>query len=274
ETGSGKRATANTTLGKTTFETRAAPHAAAKTCQRASWQWNGRDLLVVDTPEISTLDEGLATTYEETSCCAVYPRPGPHAIVMVVHLGCYTEDGRETMAVTEAVCGRPAMGHMIILITRKEELEDQSQCGCEPTKHHQGVWGPGCAFNDRAGEAEKEAQVQELVELIDKMLRSNGGTCFSSAVLRGTEEGLEKQAEVLRRKCTDQLDNEIRTVEEEDAQMCKQSMQEKEENIKSMKMTYEEKIRKVRQEAEKSIFSRIVSEIKKMLLSVWHVLWK
>ncbi|XP_060011901.1 GTPase IMAP family member 7-like [Lagenorhynchus albirostris] len=61
----------------------------------------------------------------EISRCVLASRPGPHASVLVVQLGRFTEEEQKTVALIKAVFGEPAMKHMIILFTRKEELEDR-----------------------------------------------------------------------------------------------------------------------------------------------------
>lgn len=75
-------------------------------------------------------------------------------------------------------------------------------------------------------QAEKEAQVQELVELIDKMVQDNQGAYFTNPAHKGTEVRKRKE-EVLKKIYPDHLEIQILRVEEESAQECKKSMWEK-----------------------------------------------
>ncbi|XP_062957029.1 GTPase IMAP family member 7-like [Cynocephalus volans] len=277
KTGSGKSATANTILGKEAFDSRVAAHAVTKACQTASREWKGRDLLVVDTPGFFDTRDSLTATCEEISRCILFSCPGPHAIVVVLQLGPYTDEEQKTIALIKSLFGKPAMQYLIILFTRKEELEDQSledfianasvnlksiirECG-----------GRCCAFNNRAGEAEKEDQVQELVELIDKMVRINGGTYFSDAIYRDVKERLKQEKEILKKTYTDQLNEEIKLVEKEYAH---KSEEEKEARIKLIKMKYDEKIRSIGEGAESITFKYILCRIRNMLSKIWDFFFK
>ncbi|XP_047684052.1 GTPase IMAP family member 7-like isoform X4 [Prionailurus viverrinus] len=190
KSGSGKSATANTILGSRVFESRIAPYTVTAQCQKASKEWKGRKLVVVDTPGLFHTKETLETTCREISRCVLYSRPGPHAIILVLQVGLYREEEQRTVALIKAVFGKPALKHMIVLFTRKDDLEEKSLSDFladSDVKLRNIISECGnryCAFNNRASEAEKEAQVQELVELIEEMVQSNGGAYFTDAIYK------------------------------------------------------------------------------------------
>ena len=262
KTGSGKSATANSILGEKAFDSRIAADAVTKTCQTASREWKGRELLVVDTPGLFDTKESLNTTCTEICRCVLASCPGPHAIVLVLRLGRYTEEEQQTVALIKALFGEAAMKYMIILFTRKEELEDQSlrgfleSAGVILGSLLQECGDRYCAFSNsrHTHQAEKEAQVQELVELIENMVQDNQGAYFSDDIYKNTEERLRRREEVLKKIYDDQLKTDIQKVEMESAQACKKMIQEKERLIKLLKMEYEEKLRHAREEAQNSIF--------------------
>ncbi|XP_015414744.1 PREDICTED: GTPase IMAP family member 7-like [Myotis davidii] len=162
------------------------------------------------------------------------------------------------------------MKHMIILFTHKDYLDGQplnailqesdvnlkniiKECGSRC-----------CAFNNKnADEAEKEAQLQELVELIEEMVRKNGGAHFSDAIYKDTDEKLKLQAEALKKIYAEQLYKEIKLIEEQ-CDQGKISQEEKEEKIKSLKMKHEEQIKDIRELTERNIFANIVQRIRNM----------
>ncbi|XP_008591610.1 PREDICTED: GTPase IMAP family member 7-like [Galeopterus variegatus] len=277
KTGSGKSATANTILGEKVFDSKVAAHAVTKECQRASREWKGRDLLIVDTPGFFDTRESVEATCEEVSRCVLLSCPGPHAFVVVLQLGRYTEEEKMTITLIKSLFGKRAMQHMIILFTRKEDLEDQSldafiaSAGENLKSIIKECGGRYCAFNNRAGEAEKEAQVQELVELIDKMVLINGGMYFSDAIYRDVEKKLKRETEILRKTYSDQLDKEIKLVEEKYAH---KPEPEKAEKLKLIRTKYEEIEKGIREEAERNIFKCIFDWIKDKLSKIWHFFFK
>ena len=223
KTGSGKSATANTILGGKVFESKIAVQAVTKTCQKASRKWKGRELLVVDTPGLFDTKEILNTTCREISQCVLASCPGPHAIVLVLRLGRYTPEEQQTVALVKNLFGEAAMKYMIILFTHKDELEDQS---LSDFLKNQDVnlqslvkeCGERCCAISNSGhieQAEKEAQVQELVELIDKMVQNNQGAYFSDPIYKDIDQKLRQQEEHLKKVYVDELQNIIKLVEKE-----------------------------------------------------------
>ncbi|MEJ1279596.1 GTPase IMAP family member 1 [Cricetulus griseus] len=273
KTGSGKSATANTILGQKTFASRIAPHAVTKSCQRASRKWEEKELLVVDTPGLFDTRVKHETTCIEVSRCVLYSCPGPHAIVLVLRLGRYTEEDQETVIRIKAIFGEAAMKYMVVLFTRKDELEDQilSDFIADSDTNLKSIIkecdGRCLAINNKAEKAEREMQVRELVELVEAMVQKNGGVYFSDAIYKDVEQRLRKEEETLRKLYTHQKENEIRIAQEEH-DLGKLSTQEKEGMIQAIKEKYDKKIR---QEAENNIFSQIVEGVKKILLKIWHV---
>ncbi|KAI4543192.1 hypothetical protein MG293_005986 [Ovis ammon polii] len=277
KTGSGKSATANTILGKKVFDSRIAAQAVTKTCQKASRKWKGRDLLVVDTPGLFDTKETLQTTCREISRCVLASCPGPHAIILVMRLGRYTQEEQQTVALVKNLFGKAAMKYMIILFTCRDELGDQSlsdflkdadvnlrslleECGDRR-----------CAISNSRNteQAEKEAQVQELVELIDKMVQNNEGAYFSDPIYKNIDQKLRQQMEHLKKVYADELQSKIKLVEKEYAH----NPEEKEKQIMLLKQKHEERMKNIREEAEMNIFQVAFNMIKNLLSGIWHMFW-
>ncbi|XP_028381990.1 GTPase IMAP family member 7-like isoform X1 [Phyllostomus discolor] len=277
-TGSGKSATANTILGERVFVSETSSQSVTKDCQRARRAWEGRKLLVVDTPGLFDTKETLSTTCQEISQCVLYSSPGPHAIILVVQLGRLTDEERKTLDLIKAVFGEPAMKHMIILFTRKDQLDGQdlSTFIAKADKHLKDIITECdlrcCAFNSKdADEAEKEAQVQELVGLIEAMVQENGGAHFSDPIYKYTEETWKRVEEALDKISAERAAEEKWVKEKYD--QGKISKQQMEKEMASIKEKYEKKLKSVKEEGEENILRGISKQISSILSNIWHKLW-
>ena len=128
-----------------------------------------------------------------------------------------------------------------------------------------------CAIiNSRNTEqAEKEAQMQELVELIDKMEQNNQGAYFSDPIYKNIDQKLRQQEEHLKKVYADDLQSKIKLVEKEYAH----NPEEKEKQIKLLTQKHDERMKNIREEAEMNIFQVTFNMIRNMLSKIWYMLW-
>ena len=104
--------------------------------------------------------------------------------------------------------------------------------------------GDGCCAisNSRHTEkAEREAQVQELMELIDKMEQNNQGDYFFDPIYKDRDQKLRQQEEHLKKVYVDELQSNIKLVEKEHAH----NPEEKEKQIKLLKQKHDERMKNI-----------------------------
>ncbi|XP_040405259.1 GTPase IMAP family member 1-like isoform X2 [Cygnus olor] len=185
--GGGKSATGNTILGQAAFESHLAPWAVTRTCAQESRLWQGRRVVVTDTPNMFDSLEHSARSCYELARCLLLSAPGPHVLVLVTQLGRFTQEDEEAARQVWRVLGHEAARHTVILFTRKEDLGGGSLQHYVAHPRNAALWellqacgGRCCAFSNRAAGAEREAQVEDLMLLVQQVLEENQNAHYTN----------------------------------------------------------------------------------------------
>ncbi|XP_071220958.1 GTPase IMAP family member 9-like [Salvelinus alpinus] len=290
KTGAGKSSSGNTILGRKAFRDAKSSKSVTQECSKETGEVAGRQVVIVDTPGIFDTNRPDSDLETEISKCINMTSPGPHAIVLVLDVGPFTEEEQNAVKKIRALFGEEAEKYTMILFTHGDELDDGgieqyvheaqedlkrlvAQCG---GRYH--------VFDNT--KMENRGQALDFLGKVDNMVKLNGQDHYTNKMYEEVErkichkkEELRKQYEEELRKLQDQENQLPPEYQEkskalrEEIEALKESLQDKENKLKDLKsleqnkipwivnhiLYYEMKLRAVREEAEQIQLNKEIS---------------
>ena len=237
-------------------------------CKRKTAVIGSRQVQVIDTPGLFDTTVSHEKIREEIGKCITMSSPGPHVFLLLLSVGRFTEEEKETVKMIQEIFGRYSKAYTMVGFTRGELLREE---GIDIKKYIEksppalqelieDCSGRYHVFCNKDKDTQAQ-QVRSLLEKIDRMIQRNGGSFYTTAMFEETEERIRAREMRLLQQKLDELEqanknedvsflvSEISKIklslEKKFRNLCGEAVKERDEDMKRLeeeKKNYEKRI--------------------------------
>ncbi|XP_025760555.1 uncharacterized protein LOC106097050 [Oreochromis niloticus] len=224
KTGSGKSHLGNTILGEEHFATYPSPNSGTMKCQTETKTVSGRSITLIDTPGFFDTGRSEVDLNSEIMSCMTECAPGPHAFLIVLRVGRFTEHEQAVITKIRQSFSDEALKYALVVFTHGDQLDKKmkiedfvsqnenlsdlvSKCGGRCHVFDNKHWNNNQPNNYRSN----QFQVEELLKTTEKMVADRNGGYYTNKTLQDVEMAIQEQIEHIRHSMPDKTPEEIRS---------------------------------------------------------------
>lgn len=186
-------------------------------------------MTVVDTPGLfdTWLPDHLLK--REIAKCINMSAPGPHAILLVIKVACFTAEEDQAVRRVEEIFGEDAWRNTIVLFAHNGPEEPDQELLSGAGAELQAVltkagWRFHFLNNNKTND---RGQVLDLLEKVEQMVADNGGQYYSNYTYMQVVEMLEQREEQLRDFYRKKQEEQLKAVEKKFEEKLRDALQER-----------------------------------------------